>query len=217
MLFWTGRYDSNVPPARLFSDPWVKYLSCESESEREGKGKGKGEIEIEIGFAAPRKDSNPDQTPNAPPPVNHQSALLVLAIIFDRGLEKIRKLAQSRQGDMMLTLKSTELEHGEHGEHGKHGPGEHDELMIHSLSLSLSLYLLPRLLSEYRSRPPRLGTVLYVMSSPVLPMPCPAHATSCHVNGVVSKDDSLRLFDSSGVDERKKGHARCGAMYSARK
>lgn len=35
-------------------------------------------------------------------------------------------------------------------------------------------------------------------------MPCPARAMACHVNGVVSKDDSLRLFDSSGVDERKK-------------
>ena len=169
MLLWTGRYDSNVPLAKRFSDPWVKHLSCECECESERECGG--EIENEIGAAAPQKDSTPKTSI-----VNPCFLPLVLAISFDRGLGKIRKVAQSRQGDMMLIRKSTELGRGEHGEHGKQGPGQHDELTILSFFLFLSLFLFfslslplsfslsfslslsfdalrPWMLSKYRSRP----------------------------------------------------------------
>lgn len=39
---------------------------------------------------------------------------------------------------------------------------------------------------------------------------------SCRAIGLVSKNTSLRQQDSSGIDERKKGHFREGAMYLAR-
>lgn len=119
-----------------------------------------------------------------------------LAIIFDRGLEKIRKLAQRHQGDRTTARDLTAYQ----------PPSQQPPIIrtpCSGLRSMLALSLCPGCCpSTDRAPTPRHCPVL---------LPCRAKSKSCHVDGAVSQD---AFTQSRWV---KKGHASSGAVSFARK